>query len=243
MTGKENAEGTAFCEKENGYSHFCKKEGSVSGRGRFAVSRAGKTNLNLEGLKGITLYNTYDVFHADAHDIELLKKKVLSEVVTDEIYDAIDLSDQTYIAYECLPGQYDQRADSAQQCLMLLNNKSDVVIKSGHIVVMDGTISEQQLAAVRQYLINPVEMREKDLRILTNEEDVTIEPVPVIEGFIGFDTDALQALREKEGLAMTLADLIHVQTYFRDEEKARSDDDRTEGARYILVGSLPAYDF
>ena len=178
-----------------------------------------KTNLNLEGLKGITLYNTYDVFHADAHDIELLKKKVLSEVVTDEIYDAIDLSDQTYIAYECLPGQYDQRADSAQQCLMLLNNKSDVVIKSGHIVVMDGTISEQQLAAVRQYLINPVEMREKDLRILTNEEDVTIEPVPVIEGFIGFDTDALQALREKEGLAMTLADLIHVQTYFRDEEK------------------------
>ncbi|MFR9256555.1 MAG: hypothetical protein ACLVJ6_14220, partial [Merdibacter sp.] len=102
---------------------------------------------------------------------------------------------------------------------MLLNNKSDVVIKSGHIVVMDGTISEQQLAAVRQYLINPVEMREKDLRILTNEEDVTIEPVPVIEGFIGFDTDALQALREKEGLAMTLADLIHVQTYFRDEEK------------------------
>lgn len=178
-----------------------------------------KTNLNLEGLKGITLYNTYDVFHADAHDIELLKKKVLSEVVTDEIYDAIDLSDQTYIAYECLPGQYDQRADSAQQCLMLLNNKSDVVIKSGHIVVMDGTISEQQLAAVRQYLINPVEMREKDLRILTNEEDVTIEPVPVIEGFIGFDADALQALREKEGLAMTLADLIHVQTYFRDEEK------------------------
>ena len=81
-----------------------------------------KTNLNLEGLNGVTLYNTYDVFHADENDIELLKKKVLSEVVTDDVFDSVDLEGKTYIAYECLPGQYDQRADSAQQCLMLLNN-------------------------------------------------------------------------------------------------------------------------
>ena len=143
-----------------------------------------KTHLNLEGLQGVTLYNTYDVFHGDENDIELLKKNVLSEAVTDEVYDTLHLEGQTYIAYECLPGQYDQRADSAQQCLMLLNNKSDVVIKSGHIAVLEGTVSEAQLAAVKQYLINPVEMREKDLSVLVNEEDVTIDPVPTIQGFI-----------------------------------------------------------
>ncbi len=90
-----------------------------------------KTSLNLNGLSGVTLYNTYDVFNADAHDIDLLRRRVLSEIVTDEVDDALDLEGKTYVAYECLPGQYDQRADSAQQCLMLLNNKSDVVIKSG----------------------------------------------------------------------------------------------------------------
>ncbi len=178
-----------------------------------------KTHLNLEGLQGVTLYNTYDVFHGDENDIELLKKNVLSEAVTDEVYDTLHLEGQTYIAYECLPGQYDQRADSAQQCLMLLNNKSDVVIKSGHIAVLEGTVSEAQLAAVKQYLINPVEMREKDLSVLVNEEDVTIDPVPTIQGFIGFDQAQLQALREQEGLAMTLADLRHVQRYFKEEEQ------------------------
>ena len=178
-----------------------------------------KTSLNLNGLSGVTLYNTYNVFNADAHDIDLLRRRVLSEIVTDEVDDALDLEGKTYVAYECLPGQYDQRADSAQQCLMLLNNKSDVVIKSGHIVILEGEVSDAQLEAVKHYLINPVEMREKDLSVLANEEDVEIEPVPVIEGFIGFDEAALEALRVKEGLAMTLADLKHVQKYFRDEEQ------------------------
>ncbi len=178
-----------------------------------------KTNLNLEGLTGVTLYNTYDIFHCDDHDVDLLKRKVLSEVVTDDVFDEIDLEGKTYIAYECLPGQYDQRADSAQQCLMLLNNKSDVIIKSGRIVILEGTVSDEQLTAIKHYLINPVEMCEKDLSILVNEEDVSIEPVPTIEGFIAFDEAQLQVLREKEGLAMTLADIQHVQRYFKEEEK------------------------
>ena len=89
-----------------------------------------KTNLNLQGLKDVELYNVYDVFHGDEHDKELLCAHVLSEKVTDEVYDEIDLSNQTYVAYECLPGQYDQRADSAQQCLMLLNNSRTLLSKA-----------------------------------------------------------------------------------------------------------------
>ena len=178
-----------------------------------------KQNLNLHGLENVTLYNVYDVFHGDDHDMELLKAKVLSEIVTDEVFDELDLSSKTFIAYECLPGQYDQRADSAQQCLMLLNNKQDVVIKSGKIVILDGEISAEEIEAVKKYLINPVEMREKDLTVLTNDEDVEIEAVPVLTGFCELDEAGLEALRAKEGLAMTLADIKHVQKYFVEEEK------------------------
>lgn len=176
-------------------------------------------NLNLSGLESIELYNVYDIYHADENDIILLKANVLSEIVTDEVLDEIDLSNKQYIAYECLPGQYDQRSDSAQQCLMLLNNKQDVVIKSGKIVILTGTLSEDELLAVKKYLINPVEMREKDLSVLTYEEDVEIEPVPIVEGFCAMDDTALSCLMEQQGLAMTLADLKHIQKYFSDEEK------------------------
>lgn len=178
-----------------------------------------KQNLNLQGLKAVELYNVYDILHGDDHDMELLKEKVLSEKVTDEVFDTIDLSGKTYIAYECLPGQYDQRADSAQQCLMLLNNKQDVVIKSGRIVILDGEVSNEELDAIRKYLINPVENREKDLNVLGYEEDVEIEPVPVLEGFIKLDDEGLEALRQEQGLAMTLADVKHIQKYFKEEEQ------------------------
>ncbi len=178
-----------------------------------------KQNLNLQGLQGVQMYNVYDVFHGDEHDMQLLKEKVLSEKVTDEVFDAIDLEGKTFIAYECLPGQYDQRADSAQQCLMLLNNKQDVVIKSGRIVILEGAVSEDDIQAVIKYLINPVEMREKDLAVLGYEEDVEIEPVPVLEGFRSLDEAGLEALRGEQGLAMTLADVKHIQNYFKTEEQ------------------------
>lgn len=176
-------------------------------------------NLNLSGLKAVEIYNVYDVYHADENDIKLLKTNVLSEIVTDEVLDEIDLTDKQYVAYECLPGQYDQRSDSAQQCLMLLNNKQDVIIKSGKIVILTGTLSDAELLSVKKYLINPVEMREKDLSVLTYEEDVEIEPVPILEGFRNMDDHALAALMEQQGLAMTLADLKHIQNYFASEEQ------------------------
>ena len=178
-----------------------------------------KTNLNLQGLKDVKLYNVYDVFHGDEHDKELLCAHVLSEKVTDEVYDEIDLSNQTYVAYECLPGQYDQRADSAQQCLMLLNNKQDVVIKSGRIVVLHGSVSEEEVNRIKKYMINPVENREKDLAVLAYEEDVEIEPVPVLHGFCELSEEGLEDLRKEQGLAMTLADLKHIQKYFKEEEQ------------------------
>lgn len=176
-------------------------------------------NLNLCDLNSVELYNVYDIYHGDENDIKLLKNSVLSEIVTDEVLDEIDLTNKQYVAYECLPGQYDQRSDSAQQCLMLLNNKQDVVIKSGKIVVLNGSVNDSELAAIKKYLINPVEMREKDLSILSYEEDVEIEPVPILDGFRNMDEASLTLLMEQQGLAMTLADLKHIQNYFKNEEQ------------------------
>ncbi|MCB6603746.1 hypothetical protein LI129_23370, partial [Erysipelatoclostridium ramosum] len=74
----------------------------------------------------------------------------------------------------------------------LLNNKQDVVIKSGRIVILEGSVAEEEVQAVKKYLINPVEMREKDLAVLGYEEDVEIEPVPVLTGFRDLDEAGLE---------------------------------------------------
>ena len=143
-----------------------------------------KTSLSLDANLNLTLYNIYDIFNADETDIQLLKENVCSEVVTDTVFDAVDLKDKKYLAYEYLPGQYDQRADSAMQCLMLLNNKKTVRIHSGTLLVFEGKISDEQLSQVEHYIVNPVEARVKDLSVLEDDQNVDFEDVPVISGFI-----------------------------------------------------------
>lgn len=178
-----------------------------------------KTNFDLSAVNSLQLYNVYDIFNADEQDVELLKQRVLSEVVTDEVLEDITFDGKPFIAMECLPGQYDQRSDSARQCLMLLNNKEEVVIKSGKVVVFDGSLQEETMHAIRKYLINPVEMREKDLSVLAYEEEVDIEPVLTLDGFRSWNVNAIAAYRETEGLAMSNEDLLHIQKYFCEEEQ------------------------
>ena len=173
--------------------------------------------LNLPEDFKATIYNIYDIYNADDNDIDLLKKNVLAETVTDEIMEEPDTEGKLVLAYEYLPGQYDQRGDSAQQCLMLLNNKNDVRIHSGTLLVLEG-IDEEQREAIARYQINPVEAREKDLNVLDDSQSADIQPVPVVEGFISMNRDELEEKRQSWGLAMSLQDLAFIQDYFRDEE-------------------------
>ncbi len=176
-----------------------------------------RENLYETGLTRAELYNVYDVFNCDEEDVKLLKTKVLSEPVTDNVYDEIDLNGKTYVAIENLPGQYDQRADSAEQCLALLNSKDSVTIKSGRVIIFYGEVKD--LDKIKKYLINPVETREKDLSILENNEDVTVEPVPVLEGFRKLSREELEKFVSDNGLAMTADDLEHIQKYFIEEDR------------------------
>ena len=188
----------------------------------FQVESQGIKNELLENLKEdkiekIDVYNVYDIYGATEEDLKLLKTKVLSEIVTDNVYDEVGLKDKKYIALEFLPGQYDQRADSAQQCLMLLSGGAQVEIKSGKLLVFHGEVKD--IDKIKKYLINPVEMREKDLNILEKNENVEIEEVPTYIGFIEKDREELKAFIEELGLAMSLEDLEHIQNYFKNVEK------------------------
>lgn len=176
-----------------------------------------KESLGLDEEFSLKRYNIYDIFNADENDIRLLKENVCSEVVTDKVYDDIDLTGKKYLAYEYLPGQYDQRADSAMQCLMLLNNKQSVRIHSGTLLLFEN-VTDEQIGAIEHYLINPVESRVKDLSVLEDDIDINVEDVPVLTSFNEMDKKALSDYREELGLAMSQEDIEFVQDYFKNTE-------------------------
>lgn len=175
--------------------------------------------LELKKLENVLIYNTYDIFGAEETDIKKLKEDILSEKVTDETFDSLDLEGKTYIAFENLPGQYDQRADSAMQCLMLLDGSDDVKISSGRIVVLEGDLSEGDIEKIKKYLINPVENREKDLSILATEQVPEVKAVKIFEGFRDLNEEEIKDFHKSMSFAMSVKDLIYIQEYFKDEEK------------------------
>ncbi len=176
-----------------------------------------KKDLGLDADFSLEMYVIYDIFNADQNDIDLLEANVIAEPAVDEVLTDVDTTGKSVLAFEYLPGQYDQRADSAMQCLMLLNNKKDVRIHSGTLMVMDH-VSDKQLEAIEHYMINPVESRKKNMDLLDDSQNVAIQDVPVVEGFIDNTNEQLEAMRQDLGLAMSLEDLAFIQDYFKNTE-------------------------
>lgn len=171
-------------------------------------------------LSKVRLLNCYDVFNIEEAELAEAKKLIFSEVVSDTVTDTLETNGAKFFAVEYLPGQFDQRADSAMQCLNLISDKNqNVVVTSGKVIILEGEISDTDVEKVKKYYINPVEMREKDLVKLEIEEGEKAQDVPVFEGFISWNEEELKKFRESLGLAMTLADVKFVQEYFRDTEK------------------------
>ena len=147
---------------------------------------------------------------------------IFSEPPVDAVYDELPAGkDDTVLAVEYLPGQYDQRADSAMQCLQMLTMKNDSLVRTAQVLVLSGSLSADDVAAIKHYCINPVEAREASLDPVSTLEMPWEKPadVPVIDGFDAMDDAALKELSAHMGLAMSFDDLKFVQTYFRDEEK------------------------
>jgi len=169
-------------------------------------------------LSDVRIVNVYDLFNVSEADVKIAKESVLSEVVADDVYDTLDLGSKVFFAMEFLPGQYDQRADWAQQSLLLLTGNEKAVVKSGKVIILEGA-TEADLAKVKKFVINPIEAQEKDLDAeLALPELGTPAPVPIYDGFNNLDEAGLNDFLNEHGMAMTLADLAHIQKYFRDEE-------------------------
>ncbi len=173
-------------------------------------------NLQLE-LKSLRLLNVYDLFGFTPELLEKSRYSVFGEIVTDKVSDECDLNGTKYIAVEYLPGQFDQRAASAVDCVHLIDPKADVRIKSSKLIILDADTEDSVLAKIKHYYINAVESREKDLSKLTDAENAAVKPVPVLEGFIEMGEADLEPFCHKMGLAMNADDLREVVKYFTEE--------------------------
>ena len=183
-----------------------------------AKSLLGELNENLQlELKTLRLLNVYDLFGFTPELLEKSRYSVFGEIVTDSVTDSVDLDGAKYIAIEYLPGQFDQRAASAVDCVHLIDPTAKISIKSSKLVIVDSDASEETLEKIRHYCINPVESRTKDLGKLADTEHAAVKPVPVLEGFRNMQGEDLTAYCKKMGLAMNADDLAEVVKYFTQE--------------------------
>ena len=180
------------------------------------LRREFNTNLGLNIAK-LRYINVYDLFGFSDELLEKSRYSVFGEVVTDSVTDECNLEGCRSLAVEFLPGQFDQRAASAVDCVHLIDPKADVRIKSSRLLIFDDTVTDADMVRIEKYFINAVESRKKNLDVLSDAESAEVKPVPVLEGFRDMQDDELAAYCKAQGLAMNADDLREVVNYFRTE--------------------------
>ncbi|MBE6961303.1 MAG: phosphoribosylformylglycinamidine synthase [Ruminococcaceae bacterium] len=185
------------------------------------LARELRTLLGIEALTGLRQLNRYDVEGLDEETFRRAVQAVFSEPQLDDVYNALPADSGVVFAVEYLPGQFDQRADSAAQCIQLLTRGDRPTVRTAKVYLLSGALTAADVERIKQFLINPVESREAAL-----EEAETLQAeyavpttVETVTGFTALDEAGLAELLDKLGLAMDLDDLKFLQTYFRDDEK------------------------
>jgi phosphoribosylformylglycinamidine synthase len=175
-------------------------------------------NENLSvGLRTLRLVNLYDLTGFSDDLLEKCRYTVFGEKVSDTVTDTLDLQGRRYLAVEYLPGQFDQRASSAHDCVRLIDPSAQVDIRSGRLLIFDDDFSEEGLAAIKRYFINAVESREKDLSVIAGEEAASVRPLSLLDGFIDMEEKDFAGFCRDWGLAMNTDDLREVVLHFRNE--------------------------
>ncbi len=180
-----------------------------------------KAFLGIEGIEDVRVVNCYDAENIDAELFDYCKKTVFSEPQLDDIYDSMDFGNAVVFAVEYLPGQFDQRADSAAQCIQLISQQEKPLVKTMKIYALYGNLSEADVAKIKKYVINPVEAREASIEkpeTLVVNYDIPTE-VAVLEGFNDLDEEGLKKFIADNGLAMDFGDIAFVQDYFKGEKR------------------------
>ncbi len=176
--------------------------------------------LQIDSLSSVRVLNRYDVEKIEEQLFYRSVNTIFSEPQVDTVSYEIPTG-KVVFAVEPLPGQYDQRADSAAQCVQILSQGERPLVRTAKIYVLEGDLTEEQIAAVKHHVINPVECREAGLELpQTLEMAVEIpESVATIDGFLTMDKDALATMVKKLGLAMDLDDITFCQNYFKTENR------------------------
>ncbi len=182
-----------------------------------------KENLQIKGLEQVVILNRYDVSGVDEESYNKAKTTVFSEPQVDDYFDetyTFDQNDKVF-AVEYLPGQFDQRANSLEECLQIISGGERPTCKSAKVYILKGNLSDEEVKNIKNYLINSVDAREASLEKPETLEDKLTEPedVQVVDGFIHMTDDDTEKFYEKYGFAMDIADLKFCQEYFRDTEK------------------------
>lgn len=169
----------------------------------------------------VAMYERYDVEGLSPAELADAQQLIFAEPPVDQVFTELPAEPGDYIiAREFVPGQYDQRADSAEQCLAMLTLKTGAAVRCAQVLVLKGRLTEEQLTAIKKYYINPVDSREAS-PMLPDSLQLAVQPakeVASLTGFIKADTADRDSLIQSLGLAMTAADLTLIQAYFRDEE-------------------------
>ena len=172
-------------------------------------------------IQDVKVYNIYDLFGIEENELN----KVIFNTFVDPVVDILHTENPAkdlHFATEFLPGQYDQRADSAQQCIALLTENENSKVRSGKLIELFG-ITENEVEKIKNHLINKVESQEKDLSKLEIPAEETPDPVIIHEGFIDFSTDELKNFYHQHGFALGFDDLEFIQNYFKSENRNPSE--------------------
>ena len=182
-----------------------------------------RESLELEQLEELRLLNRYDITDISDSAYQEACETILAELPVDLIYqeEIETAAEEEIFAVEYLPGQYDQRADSAEQCIQILNNDEKPTVRVARVFILKGNLNDKDIEKIKDYYINPVDSREAALKkpkSLEMQYQIP-EKVDTVAGFIEADEKGLEGLLSELGLAMSMADLKHTQKYFRDQEK------------------------
>ncbi|HCL4548534.1 phosphoribosylformylglycinamidine synthase [Clostridium botulinum] len=182
-----------------------------------------RLSLNMKNIEDIRILNRYNISGVSDEEYNLAKYTIFSEKTVDDLYEEkfpYDSEDKIF-GVEYLPGQYDQRADSAAQCIQILTQREGVIVKYSKIFVIKGNIAKEELERIKEYCINKVDSREAQLEKPNSLQDIQLEvqSVEILHGFIDLSEKKLKEFLEDRNLAMTSEDLKFCQEYFRDKEK------------------------
>ena len=181
-----------------------------------------KSYLGIKTVTGVRVLIRYDIENVSEETYKKALGTVFFEPPVDDVYEEnFELNGAKTFSVEYLPGQFDQRADSAEQCLKLLKEEEEPIIRTATTYVIEGEIADAELEAIKNYCINPVDSRETGMEkpdtLVTEFEEPA--DVAIFDGFMDMEEKAFKDLYDSLGLAMTFKDFLHIQNYFKNEEK------------------------